>query len=152
MALSHAVEHFGVDQAVIVYEDLKNPCVVAFREFLKNISFRYSEKSGTLEDDVCELLGGKLICYGFGTFVESILCLSSNAIAAYAFRSVESFPGLNKPSKAGIKEILIRKGLTLHVIRDSTPGYIQGHGWANTAEQRELMLTFPEQSLEITKA
>jgi hypothetical protein len=149
-ALSHAVATFGVRRAVVVSEDNRNPCVDAFIDFLKEESFEYSEQSSSLQEDLCELLRAEIICYGFGTFAEGILCLSSNATAAYAFRDIEAFPGLNKPHGAGIREILLERGLTLHIVRDSSLSYIKEHAWANTKEQKELMLSYPVQALDVT--
>jgi F5/8 type C domain len=150
-ALSHAIEHFGVEAAVIVYEDKTNPCVEAFTQFLSARSFPYSEHSGALTQDLLELLSAKIICYGFGTFVESILCVSRHAEVAYAFREIEAFAGENMPDRRGIKEILLRKGLTLHLVKDSAGAYIAKHKWVKSSEQRELMVSYPQQSLEIIK-
>ena len=150
-ALSHAIAQFGVEVAVIVYEDKKNPCVAAFMEFLSALSFPYSERSGALTGDLLELLSARIICYGFGTFAESILCISQHAKVAYAFREIEAFAGENKPDRCGIKEILLRKGLILHVVKDSAGAYIAKHSWINSLEQRELLLSYPHQALEIAK-
>jgi hypothetical protein len=150
-ALSHAITHFGVEVAVIVYEDKRNPCVEALMEFLRADAFPYSEHSGALTADLLELLSARIICYGFGTFVESILCMSPHAEIAYAFREIEAFAGENMPDRRGIKEILLRKGLTLHLVKDSAGAYIVKHRWVNSREQRELMLSYPQQALEITK-
>jgi hypothetical protein len=150
-ALSHAVATFDVEVAVIVYEDKKNPCVEAFVEFLRAHSFPYSEHSGALTEDVLELLSARIICHGFGTFVESILCISHHAEIAYAFREIEAFAGENMPDRRGIKDILLKKGLALHLVKDSAGGYIAKHRWVNSPEQRELMLSYPQQALEITK-
>ena len=141
-ALSHAIAHCGVEAAVIVYEDKRNPCVEAFMQLLRADSFPYSEHSGALEDDVLELLSARIICYGFGTFVESVLCMSPNAQAAYAFREIEAFAGDNMPARRGIREILLRKGLTLHLARDTAGAYTAKHRWVNSIEQRQLTLSF----------
>jgi hypothetical protein len=146
-ALAHAVEHLGVERAVIVYEDTNNPCVAAFTEYLKANAFPFSAFSGSIEDDICELLQAEIICYGFGTFVESILCLSWHIRAAYAFRDVDCGAGINKPRGLGIREILLRKGLALHVVNDIANGYIERNGWKNSAAQREIMLTYPDDAL-----
>ena len=150
-ALSHAIAHFGVEVAVIVYEDKRNPCVEAFMEFLRAESFPYSEHSATLTEDVLELLSARIICYGFGTFVESILCMSPHAQAVYAFREIEAFAGENMPDRRGIKELLKKKSLTLHLVRDTAGAYTVKHRWVNSIEQRELMLSYSQQALEITK-
>ena len=120
-------------------------------EFLRAGSLPYSEHSGTLTEDVLELLSGRIICYGFGTFVESILCMSPHAHAAYAFREIEAFAGENMPAQRGIREILLRKGLTLHLAKDCAGAYTVKHRWVNSIEQRELMLSYPQQALDITK-
>jgi hypothetical protein len=150
-ALSHAIGHCGVEAAVIVYEDKKNPCLEAFMKFLGAESFPYSEQSGTLTEDLLELLSAKIICYGFGTFVETILCISPHAQTAYAFREIEAFAGVNMPERRGIRELLLRKGLTLQLARDCAGAYTAKHQWVNSLEQRELMLSYPQQALDITK-
>ena len=150
-ALSHAISHFGVEAAVLVYEDKRNPCVAAFMDFLSALSFPYSEHSGALTEDLLELLSARIICYGFGTFAESILCLSQHAEIAYAFREIEAFAGENKPDGRGIKEILLKKGLTLYLAKDSAGTYIAKHSWANSAAQKELLLSYPDQALRIVR-
>jgi hypothetical protein len=148
-ALRHAVEQYGVRRAVLVYEDTGNPCVLAFKNYLESIAFEHCVQSASLEEDICELLRARIICYGLATFVESILCLSSHARVAYAFRDPEFGAGLNKPRGCGIREMLLLKGMTLHVGTDTGSGYISKDGWMNTAQQRELMLNYPEDALKL---
>ena len=142
MSLAHAIAHFDVQSAVIVYEDKENPCVDAFIDHLRSISLPFSTQSGSLNDDLLQLLSARILCYGFGTFAEAILCISRHAEIAYAFREVESFPHDNKAPGLGIRELLLKRGLKLHVVRDSARGYIQKHGWLNSPAQRELMLSY----------
>ena len=149
-ALAHAVEHFGVRRAVVVYEDLNNPCVAAFIDHLKQKGMEYRACSGTLEEDAIELLGGRIICQSFGTFTESILCLSSHATAAYGFRGIESFPGHAKLRGRGVPEILARQGVALNVVSDTEKPYLARDSWKNTPEQREVMVSFAPEALTVT--
>jgi hypothetical protein len=149
-ALTHAIAHFGVKRAVIVYEDMQNPCVAAFMAHLTAQGIEYSACSGSLEDDVIELLGARIVCQSFGTFTESALCLSSNARVTYGFRDVEAFPGATMVRGRGIREILDAKRVAVHVIEDSEPRYLERDSWINSEEQREIMLSYPEERMVVT--
>jgi len=92
-------------RAVVVYEDDEILCVAAF-EYLKVRGIEHAAVSGTLEDDV--VLGARVTCQSYGTFTESILCLSEHA-AAYAFREAVAFAGHNNLQGCGVQELLLKK-------------------------------------------
>lgn len=150
-ALVHATAHAGIRRAVVVYEDRQNPCVGAFIEYLNARGIEHRAVSGPLEDDVAELLGARVICQSFGTFTESVLCLSEHAVAAYAFREVAAFGGHNKPPGCGVQELLLKRGVALHVIKDVGPHYLARDTWDNSKEQRDVMLSFPESALIVER-
>jgi len=73
-----------------------------------------------------------------------------NAQVAYGYRGIESLPGINKRRGCGISEILKKRGLTLQVIQDAAPGYLECGSGMNSRALREIMLSFSEDALAVT--
>jgi len=150
-ALMDAVARHGIGRAVVVYEDRANPCVTGFEEYLRSISFEFRMQSSSLSEDLIELFGARVLCYGFGTFAEAIAALSSNISVLYAFRDVEMRNEWDQLPGCGMKELYSIKGLDQNVIRDANSDYIPKGGWLNTGQQREEMISFPQAGLEIQR-
>jgi len=150
MSLSHAMTTYGVQKAVLVFEDRANPCVDAFISHLDAVSFPYTLQSASLEEDLAILLGARILCFSAGTFCESVAALSESVAILYAFQRVEfDSRGAKLPGR-GLQEIFRLRGLNRHRIDIAAGEYIGERDWKNTAQQRGSMTSFPIENLRLT--
>lgn len=107
------IDKFPYDTVHLVCEDKLNPVIDKLLTLYKNAVFR----KNTLEEDIRLILGATNIVYSVGTFVPSLIQLSTNPIK---YLHGSRFPDL--------EELKDYYKITLP--------------WKNTAKQREYILTF----------
>ncbi|MCP9927305.1 hypothetical protein [Cyanobium sp. CH-040] len=73
-----------------------------------------------------------------GTFIPGVVSLGEHLRTIYCFHQA--------------LDLLGRQGVTYEVIKDRSNNYvnaIQRYSWENSPEQRELMLSYPDEELEL---
>ena len=139
-ALSHFAGGHPEIHVTLVYEDEGNPVVAALRNFVGSIGFSCSVSSSSLEDDLSVLLEHRALVLGRGSFGVAVAALSANAETLYVPWSETRFPGL-----------VNERRLNGYLIEEITPRYIHVGEWANSDEQRCLMIEYPADNLTVVK-
>ena len=125
----------------LVYQDEANPVINELKLYLsdRNISFRL--QSGTLRDDITLLLQARKLVAGRGTFLPGVIALSENIKTVFWF---------NK------KSTVFSRPISREVVVKDTDGLytsaVLNRNWKNSKDQRQLMITYPEEALSICLA
>jgi len=127
-----------ISRVRLVYEDKGNPCVDGLINFLARAGIAYRAQSGALAEDLAALVDAPLLALGFGTFGIGAALLSRR------IGTVFFFEGSNMSGYEGIPSIG-----RMVMVRDTLGGYIKSGDWQNTPAQRQLMLDYPEDGLEM---
>lgn len=132
------IEKANPRSVLLVYENEHNPVIPALHALLKSLSIPYTVQCSSLREDVALLLRATTLVSGRGTFVSGITALSNNVKEVYSFEANTSW----------------NPGTANHVIHDISGGYrseILGHNWRNSAEQRQMMISYPASCLAFGK-
>jgi hypothetical protein len=123
----------------IVHEDLRNPVLAPLLEGCRQRGLPVFEQSGSVQEDIAFLLRAQTLVAGRGTFVPAIAGLSRHAKEVFYFEDKFTlFPPV--------------PGLRLTRVVDGKGDYVRqalSKNWANTQEQRDLMVTYPATNLFI---
>ncbi len=122
---------------ILVSEDRLNPCINALLTKYAGIITHFCNP-GDPKNDIAVLCRAKNIVFGLGTFSFPIMCMSGNLAKAW-FPKHDNDTDIHLP--VGLPHIQ-----TTYV---SLPGYMNPGEWANTPEQRKLMLEYelPDQEV-----
>jgi len=123
----------------IVHEDVRSPVLTPLLEACKKRGLPVFEQSGSVQQDIAFLLRAETLVAGRGTFIPAIAGLSRNATEVFYFEDKFSvFPPV--------------PGLSLTRVVDRKGDYVTqalSKNWANTKEQRDLMVSYPAANLSI---
>ena len=121
----------------LVYENRQNPVIEQIVKHASVLCIPCLEHASRLEDDIAFLLKARVVAVGRGTFMPGITAISSNIERVYYFES-----GYDTWGKSDIDVIRVR---------DKKGDYIKEvlRSWRNTKEQRELMVEYSENNLDI---
>ena len=122
----------------MVFEDYGNPVVRALADWCASQRLPLSLHSWGLSRDLALMLRAHTLVVGRGTFMPGVVALSQNA------REVHSFGPFDQGCTWGLEPI--------HnlVYTDCKNEYVEGvRPWRDTPNQRELMLSFPTDQLEV---
>jgi NedA-like, galactose-binding domain len=136
--IAHAFAHQECDRVCVVYEDRGNPCVNALEDYLRGSGIPFTIRSGELLDDMSHILHARVIATGFGSFAWGLTMLSSTIETVYAFRKAAWFRMVEEAGHCKVLDVRERPGT-----------YIEHGEWADSPEQRRLMLTYPVDDIEI---
>jgi hypothetical protein len=130
-----------ISRVRLVYEDLANPCILPLMAYLAEAKIPYRTQSGTLLEDLAALINSPHLVFGFGTFGPAV-CLLSDAI-----ETVFCFAGFSDEEFQGVPSIgrLVR-------IADRGGSYMRVGDWNGSAGQRQQMIEYPEENLEMLPA
>ncbi len=137
LVVRDAVARLGIRRVVVVHEDAANPCLDPLRAWLEAEGIAHRAQSATLAEDIAELLSARHLVIGRGTFAYPVALLSDALATLYGFRGVP------------FSRLLKVTGATPLDVTDEAGGYTPVGRWANTPEQRQLMLDYPEEALRI---
>ncbi|MBR0653822.1 hypothetical protein [Plastoroseomonas arctica] len=137
LCVEHAV-NFGVDEIIIVYEDINNPCVNTFKDWVDSIGIKSKFLSSDLESDAREIQSSQRLICGFGTFAPLLAAMGQNLTDIYFFRR-ELFPEF------------FENNVRVHLVEDCAATYIESGHWKNTREQRDIMIQYPVSNLVVTR-
>lgn len=134
------IEHESPAKVILVYENLANPVIERVRSFIDSRGIPVSVSSSGFRQDLAILLGAQTLVTAHGTLAEAILLLSPR------IQRWISFGGNSRP-------YFRRRALdsTVSVV-DPSAEYSQAimkGNWQNSPAQREMMLNFLGDDLEI---
>jgi hypothetical protein len=125
---------------ILVYEDKANPVIAQLETSLREQATPFTVHSGDLRSDLTVLLGAQQLVTGNGTFGQAVITLATHLRTWYYF-------GQDRP------RFPVARDFQLVSIRDRDGSYSTALSpWRNTAEQRALMVSFPESGLVRAKA
>ena len=138
LCVEFARAELGIGRVVLVYEDESNPCIPALKAWLSEAGVPHASHSRTLDEDMAMLLAASHCVFGYGSFGLAIALLSGNLKTVL-------FPWLEPRFDA------VRQATGIRAVRidDAGRGYIPSGGWANTPEQRQMMLDYPIVNLRL---
>lgn len=135
LCLNFARAQLGIERVILVYEDEGNPCVAALTAWLGQIGVPYIAQSRSLAEDMAVLLAASHVVFGRGTFGPAIALLSSNLRTLFHSWLQGSFSVLPEVRVIGVE--------------DTAGGYIKIGDWRNTPEQRQMMLEYAIENLQL---
>lgn len=121
----------------LVYENTANPVIAALEGYLQCAGIPFEIQSGDLRGDIEFLLRASVLVAGRGTFMPGIVTISPNARMVYSFEKTYMDWGKRLPHR----RVVDRQGK----YRDA----VMGNNWRNSKEQCELMLSYPEEALDV---
>ncbi len=126
----------AIDRICIVYENDENPCVNGLIEHLAEVNIPYRLQSGSLQDDISELLGARHVVFGLGTFGRGICYLSDQIESVFSWNT----PGYR--SFAHLRRLWGGRPAMDYPIRGE---------WTASLKQRAQMLNYPDDHVAIDK-
>ena len=124
----------------LVFEDRGNPCVDAVEAFLAERGIPFRGQSGTLAEDLSALIDAPHLAFGFGTFGYAVCRLSARIKTLHFFAPELCGRYVNVPSIERVFEVQDQQGRYMRAFEQV---------WFNTPDQRDLMLSYPSEALEI---
>jgi hypothetical protein len=127
-----------IDRVRLVFEDRGNPCIDALGQYLIEQKIPFCEQSGALADDLAALVDAHHLVFGYGTFGYAVCRLSAHVETVHYY----------EPEQLGCYGAMpcIDR---VFAVRDCVGSYIKRGEWRNTPEQRQVMLTYAKEALEI---
>ena len=119
----------------LVFEDCGNPVISPLVQFVESLGIPLIRHSGSLESDLSVLLSARTLVAGIGTFMSGVVSISKNVKTIYGFERYANWGNVD---------------LNVIMVSDSKRDYVGSiltNNWRNTPEQRELMLTYPDENL-----
>lgn len=141
-----AIAHYQPDLITLVFENMSNPVISSLIEHVRGLKLPLTVSSSTdLRDDIRTLVAARALVIGKGTFALGVLCLNDRVREVYTFNG-----------SSGVRHVLPSdpKGqIKCHNIIDRERKYVESimkSNWQNTEEQRQLMVTYSPENLDIT--
>jgi len=138
VVIEDSLKNLAIDRVRLVFQDERNPCVNALKEYLSKLPLSVSLQSGSLEEDFKVLMSARNLVFGYGTFGVGICLLSEAAETVNAF---------------GISGYAYQQFNSLQVSRvwDDMSGKYPGKGeWTASPAQLELMLRMETDAIRET--
>lgn len=140
LVIEHARSRLGIDRVRLVFQDTRNPCVIALQQYLSEIRIPVTLQSGTLREDFDVLMSARNLVFGYGTFGIGICLLSDAAETVNTFgRAGHSYSQFTSLSET-------------KMWRDTTGNYPKKGEWEATPEQLDLMINLPAYAITETEA
>jgi hypothetical protein len=134
----HLLSTGSIKRVRLVFENLGNPCIERYMDFLKKMKIPFRTQSGTLTEDLTALVNSKYLVFGFGSFGLAVCYLSTHIDTVFCF---QSFSDTSYNDMPPVKNVVL--------IRDRAKKYTKVGEWRNSPQQLKLMLDYPESSLEV---
>lgn len=120
----------------VVFENMANPCVAALVDYLDRTDMPYRLQSGSFAEDAAVIFGARRLVLGVGTFGPGVAATSDRLREVYAFRQT-GFSKLPRLERVWLVE--------------AGADYIPPEGWTGSDAQRAMMLSYPDDQLELVK-
>lgn len=135
-----------ISRVRLIFEDRANPCIDRLEAWLGEQGIPCRVQSGTLCQDMSALIDAPHLVFGYGTFGYAACRLSRHIETLHYFA----------PELGGRYGLIDTIG-QVYAVSDREGRYIKALDWGgtdrgdwmNTPEQREMMLTYPEEWLQI---
>ena len=127
------IDKYKYEKIHIICEDTINPVVNKLLKLYKNAIY----EKNTLEKDIRIILGATNIIYSVGTFIPSLMLLSSNIKNIYGY-PVQNFEGLNNI----YMKLLPLEKTNIACFEEIKEYYKIMKPWKNTIKQRDYILTY----------
>ena len=127
----------GWSRVDIISEDRLNPCSAALESWCREQKIPVTWSCLDLPQTIARIAGASNIVAGRGTFIPSIVFLFPGERSVFLF-------------EPGEEPLLCDPKLTTQQVKDKQGHYIAtvlDGNWTNSAEQRELMVQYPDESL-----
>jgi hypothetical protein len=125
----------------VIFEDRLNPVITPLLDWLPHHCKQVEVVSGSLKDDLEVLLRARTIACGRGTFIQGISALSRNLKKVYHWNDATFKTWGNRKLK--VFRVVDGMGTYSKMICQAN--------WQNTADQQQLMVTYPEEGLRIQR-
>lgn len=138
LVLARLVARHGIGRVTLVAEDRANPCVDALAAHVRGLGLAFRFQSGGFRTDMQALLGARHLVFGYGTLGVGLALLSERIESLHYFSpGGAAQPYDDIPWIARLARI--------------SPGadYIPFGAWTASADQRRLMLDYPEDALSL---
>lgn len=133
-----AVHELGIQRAILIFEDERNPCIGALNDWLRTVNLAFVVQSASVREDIATLLHARHCVFGSGTFGPAIVRLSERMWTVFF---PWTMPGADTAAAhAGIRSI---------AIRDAAGRYMAKGTWSGSPEQLRLMLDYPVENLAL---
>jgi hypothetical protein len=136
LIIHHARNSLGVQRVILVYQDERNPCIGALKEWLRAIDFPCVAQSASLAEDIAVLRHSRYCVFGHGSFGPAIVCLSDWLETVFL-----SWTTASSGKSAQFARVRVVK------VRDAAGQYMKA--WRNTPEQLQMMLDYPIENLSL---
>lgn len=123
----------------LVHQDLLNPVIPGVLALCRELGIGVNTQSGTIQEDLVVLLGAQHLVAGRGTFGPAVAGLAKYCQEVFYFE--DKCTMVPQRSDVDFVRVVDRDG--------GFTSAVLSHNWQNTAEQRDLMLSYPASSLEI---
>lgn len=134
------LDHERWSGVTVVHQDAKNPVLEPLLESCATREIPVTTHSGSVVDDIAELLRASTLVAGRGTFMPAIVGLSRHVKKLFYFHDKFSL----QPPVSGVTMIRAIDAEGTYV-RD-----VLSNNWENSDYQRSLMLTYPQSNLEFS--
>lgn len=142
-----AISHYQPDSVILVYEDDCNPVVAALSDYLAQMSVEYSiQSSSVLRDDVGVLVKSSALVVSNGTFAGGVVAFNPCLETIYTFQ---------RPFRPHFMPKYESRSVKNFVVVDQRGAYreaILNNNWANSPEQRRMMIEYPRGSLVLKES
>ena len=125
-----------ITSVCVVFENMANPCVAALVDYLGRTGMPYRLQSGSFAEDAAVIFGARRLVLGVGTFGPGVAATSDRLREVYAFRQ-KGFRTLPRLERVWLVE--------------AGADYIPRDGWTGSDAQRAMMLSYPDDQLELVK-
>jgi|GEM_PF-61610 len=140
------------DIVIVTEQDRHNPCINALKEWRPSIKIQ----TGTLEEDISTILSAKNLVIGKGSFALTLAMMSQNInklyLPLFEVSNWNKFIDEETSDDLGVIEELKNISLDFENIIYEFTEYIKTGEWRNTPEQRELMISYPEEKIQVVES
>lgn len=129
----------GRDQLKLVYMDRSNPAIKQVEDWALHTGFAViANVNADFDEDVRSMLAAEHLIVGHSSFSDALAQLSRNLKSFSFFRAAHNISALH------FRAVKLFHGV------DVDQKYIPHGTWSNSNAQRELIVNYPQQSIEIT--
>ncbi len=148
LVLSNLFTHHGVRRVRLVFEDRGNPCINALEQWLASNGIPFRIQCGAMHEDMSALVDAPHLVFGHGTFGYAACRLSRRIKTVHYFEPELGGAYGSITSIDRVFAVADARGDYIEAFEYGKP--LPDHlGWFNTPEDRETMLTYPVEALDL---
>jgi hypothetical protein len=124
----------------LIFQDEGNPVIAVLREIVNSLGIVLHCSTGNLKDDLAVLLAARTIACGTGTFISGVAAISQQLKTVYCFGKQFNAWGNTKISTIRLADS-----------RGDYVSQVMSRNWVNSLQQRELMLSYPQEAIHFCR-